>query len=152
MSNYILLQPLLGHISGERITYINDIYMWETGDPFPLPKDTVENNNEWFIKEPEGWSEGESIFYISLNGVIYEDSYHPLKHSMMINWGNGFKSIEEAEHVKVWVQVIMREKGVNKLETELIASINAFIWNETDLNKEQKEDLTKKIHRKFYGL
>lgn len=110
MKYYKSKKELPGHPIGDTLIQANDFYMWETIPYYSLTNEIVENFPDWFERLYIEYQEGEEIWYISLNGIIVSDTFERLKHSTLIDFGNIFRSEEEAKTANTIIKKILQKE------------------------------------------
>lgn len=100
-----------GHHIGDVLLETNGFYMWEKLPFYTIPKEIVEQFYDFFVHEHVEYGEGDEIWYISLNGIIVSDAFERKKHSSLIEYGNLFRSREEASNVNAKIKEILRSNS-----------------------------------------
>ena len=108
MKYYKALVDLPGHKKDDILIQTNDYYMWEKEPYYTFPAYVVETNSNFFEQVYLEYSEGEDIWYISLNGLIIADKFKRNKHSSLIEYGNIFRSDKDAKEANNKIKTILK--------------------------------------------
>lgn len=107
MNYYKCAKDLPGHPIGDVLLETNGFYMWEKSPFYTFPKEIVEQFHDFFVQETVEFNEGDDIWYITLNGIIVSDYFERKKHSSLIEFGNIFRSREEASNINTQIKNIL---------------------------------------------
>ena len=108
MKYYKSLIDLPGHKKGDILIQTNNFYMWETEPFYTFPGELVENDVKYFERVYIDYTEGENIWYITLNGLVVADKFKRSKHSSLIEYGNIFRNDKEAIEANNKIKAILQ--------------------------------------------
>jgi hypothetical protein len=111
---YKLIKALPKHDIGE-LVYLSEssdleYYEWVESPNYLLPKDIVEDSNEFFEYLIVNWVKGEKIFYVNSLGEIIENVFNPKAHIKLVLSNNCFKKREDAEWFLEKAKALLNEE------------------------------------------
>lgn len=117
LNTFKSLKDLPHHKAGDICfnTEINpDVYIWANEPQYIISKEMVSDKN-FFEQLVLGWNLNEEMFYITLNGLVVKTNYDPYIHTSYVNFGNAFKTKEEAENINEKIKHILNGMDNTKL-------------------------------------
>lgn len=110
MEYYKTKNNTYGHISGDILYKIDqNFYQWEKEPRYMIDATVVENYPDEFELFNSEWEKGESIFYLSPEGNIIEENFHPSIHSTLSSYGNSFKNKKSVEILKEHIETLLSD-------------------------------------------
>lgn len=131
------------------IIYLSDdnVYEWLDYPNYILPKNIVEDNDEYFEKIDIDWNKGDKIFFIDNCGSIVEHIYNPKIHLKLILNKNAFKNFEEVEWVSEKFKLLLNKEIVICEPNDLLSLMN-IVNKQKNKNSEEIIAILKKIINK----
>ena len=93
---YKLIKDFPKHEIGELLFKHSDFYEWLEQPNYLLPKDIVEDSNDFFEKLNYNWVKGEDFYYINTYNEIVKHKFNPKAHLKLVHCNNCYKSEFEA--------------------------------------------------------
>ncbi len=98
---YKLIKELPKHDIGE-LVYLSSLedssfYEWVENPNYLLPRDIVEDSDDFFEQCFIDWEIGEPFVYVNSFGVIIEQIFNPKAHLKLVLAKNAFKNKDNAE-------------------------------------------------------
>lgn len=110
MKYYKNIKEMPGHSIGDVLLETNGFYMWEKLPFYTIPKEIVEQFYDFFVQENVSYNEGDKMWYISLNGIIVSDVFERKKHSSLIEFGNIFRTQQEASETNNEIKKLLNKQ------------------------------------------
>ncbi len=138
------------HDLGE-VLYLNDengVYEWLEYPNYILPKNIVENSDEYFEKIDIKWNVGDKIFFIDNCGDIVEHIFNPKNHLKLVLNKNAFRGFEEVSWVSEKFKMLLGNEIIICQTDDLLKIVELLKNNKKTKDNEEVIVILKKILNK----